>query len=255
VELDRLAVNVALSYGRLLDVPVGTTRGTQTVQLSVVGPGARTKMYLGNEGEILGLQGGSRDLDPPGDQVEIMDSTTAWKLFLEDPSLALAPIPWVYDVVSRTGETLGYYEQEYTQDQQELIPAWIFDADFYDGGELLATGVLVYMPAASPYLPPQASIDAPPPGSEFGPGEMIPLLGSAQFGLEPYTFDWYSSHDGFLGSGATLDTMLSGAMEKGDLVHHTISLRVTDANGQTGTASEELFVRTAVYLPIVLKGE
>jgi hypothetical protein len=255
VELGRLPVDVSLSYGRLLEVPAATTHGIQTVQLSVVGPGARTKLYLGDKGEILGVQGGSRDLAGLGEPVEIMDATTAWNLFLEDPNLALAPIPWVYDQVSKTGETLGYYEQEYTQGQQELIPTWIFGADFYNGGELLETGVLVYMPAASQYLPPKPSIDAPPPGSEFGTGEMIALAGSAEFGQEPYTFDWYSSHDGFLGSGATLVTTLSGAVEKGALVLHTLSLRVTDANGQTGTAAEELFVRTAVYLPIILRNE
>jgi hypothetical protein len=78
-------------------------------------------------------------------------------------------------------------------------------------------------------------------------------VGSAEFGKEPYTFDWYSSHDGFLGSGQTLPAMLTGAVEKGSLVSHTITLQVTDANGQKGAASENVYVRTAVYLPIVLK--
>jgi hypothetical protein len=254
-QLESMPVDVALSYGRVLNVTVGTRRGTQMVPLSVVGPGARTKMYMGDGGEILGVQGGSRDLDAPGDLVEIMSADDAWALFLEKPSLALAPIPWVYDVVTRTGETLGYYEQEYTEDQQELIPAWIFTADFGGGGEVLAEGVLVYMPAADPFLPPTASIDEPAPGSAFGPADLVVLKGSAQSGQPPYSFDWYSSRDGYLGSGATLPTTLSGGLEKGALVPHTISLQVTDANGQNGTAAEDLFVRTGIYLPMVLKGE
>jgi hypothetical protein len=241
-----LPTNISLSFGRLLDIP--------GAMISVVGPGARTKMYLGDGGEILGVQGGSRDVETTGDQVPIMGADTAWGLYLQNPAIALAPLPWAYDEIVRTGQTLGYYEQEYTQQQSELIPAWIFTADLIGaGGNLLETGVQVYVPASTDYMPPVPSIDAPPPDSEFSPGEMVTFVGSAEFGKEPYTFDWYSSHDGFLGSGQTLPAMLTGAVEKGSLVSHTITLQVTDANGQKGAASENVYVRTAVYLPIVLK--
>jgi hypothetical protein len=247
--------NVSLSYGRMLDVAVGTASGMRMVPLSVVGPGARTVLYLGDGGEMLGIQGGSRDVVATKAQVPIMDPDTAWGLYLENPAIALAPLPWAYDQIVRTGQTLGYYEHEYTQQQSELIPAYIFTADLLGAeGNLLETGVQVYVPAATEYLPPVPSIDAPPPDSEVSIGEMVTFKGSAEFGKEPYTFDWYSSHDGLLGSGQTLDAILTGAVEKGSLVSHTITLQVTDANGQKGAASENVYVRTAVYLPIVLKG-
>jgi hypothetical protein len=248
-----LPTNVSLSYGRLIEAQLGTTGGMRVEQISVVGPGARTKLYLGDGGEMLGIQGGSRDVETTGDWVRTMDADAAWGLYLQDPAIALAPIPWVYDEILRTGETLGYYEQPYTEYQKELIPAWIFTADFYGEGDLLAEGVLVYVPAATEYLPPAPSIDAPPPDSEFSPGEEVTFMGSAKSGVAPYTFDWYSSHDGFLGSGESIDAILTGAVEKGSLVSHTITLQATDANGQKGAASENVYVRTAIYLPIVLK--
>jgi hypothetical protein len=139
-----------------------------------------------------------------------------------------------------------------------MVPTWVFNASFYAHDDLLAGGVLVYLPAAQQsageYLPPAVDIVAPSHGSEFGPGEMVTFEGHVtQYGLEPFAYEWYSSHEGFLGSGDTINAPLSGAVEKGELISHTISLQVTDANGQEGADSVMVFVRTAHYLPVVLK--
>jgi len=258
-ELRRIPVDVSVSYGRVIEVQAESSGGTVQQVLSIVGPGARTKVYVGDMGQIIGVQGGSRDVQETGEFVEIIGAGEAWNLFLGDPSIALATIPWAYDEVVQTpgvGPTLGYYEEPQAQGQQELVPTWIFTADFYAAGEPLAQGVLVYVPAAAEYLPPEVQIDAPAPGSTFSPGEMVTFSGSVvQHGQAPFTYEWYSSHDGFLGSGATIEAPLTGAAQKGTVISHTISLQVVDANGQEGAASEMVFVRTAVYLPIILKGQ
>jgi hypothetical protein len=255
-ELQRVAVDNALSWGRLVQVTMGTARGMVQQEVSVVGPGARTKMYIGDGGEILGVQGGSRDLmDLTTRQtVEIIPYTEAWEMFLKDPSIALATIPWAFDEATYSAVTIGYYEQPQFQEQQELVPTWIFTADFSSEGAPLAQGVLVYVPAAAEYLPPEVQIDKPEAGATFSDGETLTFSGLvAQNGKAPFTYEWYSSHNGFLGDGATIQAPLSGAVEKGELISHTISLQVTDANGQEGAASQVIFVRTASYLPVVLR--
>jgi hypothetical protein len=252
--LSTMPVNVALSYGRLLDVPAGTAKGTQQVSLSMVGPGARTKMYLGDGGSILGVQGGSRDLMLMSQNVTVMDASKAWDLFLADPSISLIPIPWVYDQVDKLSETLGYYEQPYTEQQTEIIPSWIFSATFYNEGQVQAEGVFVYVPASADYLPPQAHIDTPLPGDTFSPGEMVTLSGSVtEAGLAPFTYEWYSSYDGYLGQGAVLQAVLSPALGKNMLANNTITLHVTDANGQQGSDTVDVLVRAGLYLPLVLR--
>jgi hypothetical protein len=254
-----LLVDVALSYGYEVEAQVKTSQGIEQEPLSIVGPGARTKVYLGDGGKILGVQGGSRDYQETGEYVPIVDADVAWGWFKDDPTIALATIPWAFDDAEQMPDiepTLGYYEEPQTQGQQELVPTWIFSTTLKAGGEILEDGVWVYVPAAEQYLPPEVTIVAPSDGSEFRPGEMVTFEGHVmQYGLEPFTYEWYSSHDGFLGSGDTIMAPLTGAVEKGDLISHTISLQVTDANGQEGADSVAVFVRTAIYLPIVLRGE
>jgi hypothetical protein len=256
-ELQRIPVDLAVSYGRVEQLPVETSQGTQMQVFSIVGPGARTKVYLGDQGKILGMQGGSRDIQTTGDTVPLLDPETAWNLFLEDPTIALASIPWAYDEVMWTpgvGPTLGYYEEPQAQGQQELVPTWIFYADFYAAGEPLAQGVPVYVPAAGEYLPPVVQIDSPADGAEFSPGEMIAFSGSVvQGGQAPFAYEWHSSHDGLLGTEAMINTSLTAAVGKSTVISHTISLEVIDANGQEGADSIQVFIRPAVYLPLILK--
>ena len=79
------------------------------------------------------------------------------------------------------------------------------------------------------------------------------MRGEANYGRAPYTFAWYSSVQGFLGTGPAIDVPLWPALVKGDLADHTITLQVTDANGQQGSDSVQVLVRAAVYLPLVLR--
>ena len=257
-ELNRMPVDVSLSFGRVLPAQVGvrTELGLQEEEqdISLVGPGARVKMYLGDLGDILGVQGGSRDIAATGQTVTIMDAEKAWDLWLADPTIAVAQVPWVADVISKTAQTLAYYEHPHAQSQQELIPVWVFTADFYSAGELLAQDVLVYVPAAAEYLPPEVDIATPTPGSKFRAGSTVTLSGSVlQYGKPPYSYAWYSTHEGPLGSGASIAVPLSAAIREGQVFSHTLSLQVTDANGQQGTDSVEVFVQPTVYLPIVIK--
>jgi hypothetical protein len=250
-ELGRTPINVSVSFGRVIPAQVGlrTEAGIQQA--------ARAKMYLGDLGDILGVQGGSRDIAATGQTVTIMDPEKAWDLYLADPTIAVAEVPWATNVISKTAQTLAYYEYPHSESQKELIPVWVFTANFYTEGEpreLLAEGVFVYVPAAEEYLPPEVEIATPATGSEFIAGETVSLSGSVlQYGRPPFTYAWYSTHDGPLGSGASIVVPLSAAIREGEAFSQTFSLKVTDANGQMGTDSVDVFVRPAAFLPAVLK--
>lgn len=254
-ELSRVPVQAALSFGRVIPIQYETRAGTfQATELSVVGPGGRMKLYFGDGGDILGLQGGSRDIHFTGDQVTIMDAQKAWDLYLEDPSIALAQIPWEAELVEKTGETLGYYEQPYQQSQSQMIPTWVFSATFSTPPEIFAENVLVYVPASADFLPPDISIISPAPDTIFNPGEPVTFTGEVVAnGTAPFTYNWYSSNDGYLGSGSTLEAYLSSAFGKDELVNHMISLEVIDANGQMRTATVPVFVKAAIYLPEIIQ--
>lgn len=242
--------NAALSYGRLLYIP------QYEVWLSMVGPGARTKMYLGEGGEILGVQGGSREVGEVG-VVKILSADDMWDRFMQDPGIALLPPPGVYQDIIRQGEpALAYFEQPYSELQTELIPTWVFSTTMTlgsDARQAQTQGTYIYVPAAEEYFPPEVSILSPAGGEIFGPGELVTLSGEVNYGREPYTFEWYSSAQGFLGTGPTLDVPLWPALVKGDLTSHTITLQVTDANGQQGSDSVEVTVKADIYLPVVLR--
>jgi hypothetical protein len=242
--------NAALSYGRLLDIP------QYELSLSMVGPGARTKMYLGDAGEILGVQGGSREVGEVG-VVKILSADDMWDRFMKDPGIALLPPPGVYERIERQGEpALAYFEQPYTEQQTQLIPTWVFSTTMTlgsDARQAQTQGTWIYVPAASEYFPPEASILSPADGETFGLGELVTLSGEVHYGRAPYTFDWYSSVQGFLGTGLTIDVPLWPALAKGDLTSHTITLQVTDANGQQGSDSVEVTVKADIYLPVVLR--
>jgi hypothetical protein len=260
VEVSRTPVLISLSYGRVVtpEVTINTPLGMQSVQatISLVGPGARTKMYLGDGGDILGVQGGSRDIINTGEPVSIMDASVAWDKFLSDPSIALATIPYAYDEITRIGETLGYYEFPQFQDQSELIPTWVFSTSMSVGGETLPEGTYVYVPASAEYMPPVVEIETPAADTVFESGEMVSFSGSVlEQGKAPFTYEWSSSHDGFLGNGESLEAPLTAAVAHGSVVSHTITLQVIDANGQQGTDSTMVYVKTGVYLPLVTKGQ
>jgi hypothetical protein len=267
--------NYAIDYARAVDIGGGQ-------MLSVVGPGSHLNVYLGNNNQVIGLQGGWRREMPAqmnvGAQstaavtVPIKTSDQAWADFLANPHIALAqpPLASTY-VLTSPAPTLAYYEQVSTIGQAELIPVWVFVADLYTATTssqvqvqstqaitpvLVASDVNLYVPAeASPTAMPQASIISPTVGTIIVPGTSLVLNGAATGGTAPYTFQWSSSEDGLLGTGATLTSPgLHAFLHDGSLAPNAITLSVTDANGLQSTATVNVTVLgRQLYLPIILK--
>jgi len=95
---------------------------------------------------------------------------------------------------------------------------------------------------------PQALILSPAGGGIIPPGAPLFLRGYAydleDGSLGEAALQWSSSRDGNLGTGSTVLTSLSFGQ-------HTITLTATDSNGNTSTASINVFVGSKVYLPLI----
>jgi Family of unknown function (DUF6345) len=250
-EANRLPADVAMTYPRILSVFAGTTNGMQQVNFPVFGPGGRLNIYLGDGGEIIGAQGGSRDVQVMVDQVNILDSNLVWSMFLADHSLAIGEISFMADTITHTIPVLGYYEMPYLVHQNELIPVWMFKANFYAEGNLLGENVPVYLPAATEYLPPTVAILNPPDGAAFWTGEPITFEGSITGGTPPYTIEWSSSNDGYLGNTINLISSLTSPIRASTLYTQNISFQVTDDNGLPSAATISLLIKPIFWLPLI----
>jgi hypothetical protein len=264
--------NYAVDYGRSV--------AAAGQQLSIVGPGSRYNVYIGNNSAIVGFQGGWRDvvqplLTNPGGQslgattVSIKTAAQAWNDFLANPDIALAKPPLgQYNTTGKPLPTLAYYEQASDVPQKELIPVWVFVADVYTTAaqalkqdplgatQLVASDVYVYVPAASADTAlPQASITSPAAGTKLLSGQSLNLTGTASGGTLPYTFQWSSSVDGTLGTGPTVAVPggLHPDIHGGNAQPNTIYLLVSDADGKQATATVDVTVLLPVYLPLILR--
>lgn len=119
------------------------------VPASVVGPGARLKVYIDEDGGIIGAMGNWRETESAG-MVDIMPREAAWDLFEQDGQpAALNPIYLEYDSVQTDLNTavIGYYEASCLENQPELVPVWIFNARYYDKDGALIETAYTYIPA------------------------------------------------------------------------------------------------------------
>jgi hypothetical protein len=250
------ATQLSISYMRTVNV--------FGVDLSIVGPGSRQNVYVGDGGEVIGLKSGyvPLQIDQEREVVPILTAEEAWQAFLAAPTLAVAQPPTA-DLYSLTDTppTLAYYQQPTTESQLELIPVWVFEADLYVQTEderattdlQIADDALIYVQAEeTPDAQLVATIDAPAPGLTLLPGQTVDLAGSATGGTAPYTFEWSSEVNGTLGQGEALgDVSLTADTRSSSYGPNQITLTVTDANGLTATATLDIDVEVGNYLPTI----
>lgn len=102
-----------------------------------------------------------------------------------------------------------------------------------------------------PNKAPEAIITGPVMGHVVTPGALVVLQGTAtdleDGGLPDEALQWSSDRQGGLGTGPSVAL---NSLEAGE---HTITLTAIDSNGQTASASVEIFVGHRVYLPITTK--
>lgn len=212
----------------------GTPVATQTVsagapQVTVLSP---------NGGELLGdeveIRWSAEDAD--GDALRYLvfysvDGGDSWQL------LACA---W-----SQTSYTL---DTSYLPGSEQVLFR-VIAMDGVNSGQDESDG-----PNSMPTRPPEVRILAPQEGSYFAQGWSVLLLGQAsdpdQKAIPAYGYNWSSDVDGFLGSG---EDLYANELTAG---WHTITLSVTDADGELSSDSVRIAIGQTcqVNLPLVFKG-
>lgn len=175
-------------YSRKLTIPVVMASGVGAdLSFTVVGPGAKQKVYIPTTGQVnaagvlaadpVGVQGGWREIEPlvnaaSGEQVmtTIIDANTAEALYLAlDKEVTMNSVP--LDVKSRTvlTKTLAYWENAPGSSQGELIPVYELKVQFVEKNTDAVTEDFVYLPASPQYMRPYAKIlNAPDGGVQQG---------------------------------------------------------------------------------------
>jgi hypothetical protein len=250
-------VDVMIAYGRSLNAVATSAKGmNMAINLSVGGPGGATKMYLGGQGSApVGLSGGSRDVQT-GNAVTLKDVNATWDAFVADPQLSVLEIGLAYDSMVRhpISDTFAYFEQPLDVPQKELIPTWVYNVDFMQGGQLVTNGT-VYVPASPLYYPPEVTIDSPLSGTVIYAGQQVALNATTTGGNGPLTYEWTSSTQGVLGTNEDIKPVLTSKSKPGEPpAPTTLTLMVTDANGLIRTASVTVNVLSqSQWLPLLRK--
>lgn len=264
-------MDVMVSYERK-PLATGAISASGVAQTgSVTGPGSATKFYYGGTSAAAagnpaaqqlpaGLLGGSRDVTS-GPAVAVTGAGKAWDNFLANHGLAIVNVPLDADEIVLdpldpvANASFSYYEQPKGISQKELIPTYVFTADFKKGGEIIANNTLVYMPASTDYYPPVVQIDAPLANGTIVAGTQISLNSTASGTFAPFTFQWSSSTQGALAATEDAKVMLM-APEKagGEPTQTTIVLKVTNANGQFTTQQVTVdVIGKPVWLPLITR--
>jgi len=215
----------------------------------VIGGGSTCIVYISDGGEITGFTKIWRDLNFEG-YVSTFDIGTAQQLFNQYGSqITLTGVPVIgYDSYTITNFTLGYYEAGFGDRQAYLIPVHLLFTDFHVGDETIPA--ILVIPASYDFLPPLVTITNPGDAELFPEGTSINFAGTADYGTNPYVYQWYSDIDGFLGEGPSLQVSnLTAHVLNGRPMGHTITLKVKDAMNHTGQASISVIITTPTNQP------
>lgn len=267
-------------YSRIITY---TPAGGDPVAFSVQGPGAKLKIYVSNEGNVIGAMGGWRPLHEMAmlDTVSIITSDQMLHLYEQLGSIVnLANTPFIADEVVVTTSTIGYYEQPMGIEQASLTPVYIMGLSFRNDGEGEVLTNTAYVPASPQMMNPLASVtsytettpiiavgqvltltaaDAAQPLSALGYGDDLNFA----LGEAPYTYTWYlETTDEVLGYGRMITTLASIrddlGVDKYNDVPMSIILEVTDSAGHSTRTARQLYFADVtpvqrIYLPVLMK--
>jgi hypothetical protein len=167
-------------YSRILTYtpPATLTHGVaQELEFSVMGPGAKLKVYVDPEAtvglsaaelaqeNVIGGMGGWRGASSAQKQglavqemVDVLTYAQIEALFEElEPVVALSYVPLGFESRQVLSHTVAYYEHPIGTGQDQLIPVYVLDVEYtLEGPEVISSPA--YIPANEEYMAPFAQI-------------------------------------------------------------------------------------------------
>ncbi len=218
--------------------------------VSVAGSGARLRVYVAEDGAVMGGQGNWRNVEAAS-SVPVNDPQKTWSYFEAfGQQVAVEPPLVLYDdaVPDMDNPIQLYYEFSSETSQTDLIPCWLFEVDYYLKGEFVLTAE-TFIPVTELFFPPIVEITLPTDGTVFNAGDTVDFQCQvvAGFGTLPYNFQWESSVDGILATQQNFKTDAltvncpDTSMDCSPLPH-TITVAVTDAKGLSSSDSIQVTI-------------
>jgi len=240
-------------YSRILSyTPPAGSGLAETVEFSVVGPGAKLKVYVPPEvpasqlaqgTSVIGGVGGWRSVSASGTQanatpqlVTMLTYEQIQKLFEQlEPTVALSYIPVVYESRDIVTHTVAYYEQPLGTGQNQLIPVYVLEVNYtLAGGQ--TTSSPAYIPVNPTYMAPLAKINpvSSIPGNVHVGQQLVFQAADASANLstqgfdtslnfplgtgdpDSYLYTWYRnsvSSENVIGTGRTLNYLVTLASQ------------------------------------------
>jgi hypothetical protein len=250
-------------YSRQLTANMVTAAGVQQVDFSVVGPGAKQKVYVPVAAPVgaasvlqtdpVGLQAGWREVQPQVNaatgelvMVDIFSEAEVTALFEAVPNLvSLNDIPQEIDNLDVMSATVAYWEEATGVSQGELIPVYELNASYNEVQSGAAGQDFFYVPASELYMRPYANIISGVPTEAVDSGSTLSLtaadasqtlkeLGEGDFdfvlGNGTYLYEWFvNTVEGDpIGTGQTLTDFVVPANPDGRGGSLVLILQVTD---------------------------
>lgn len=239
VEFDSTG-NVLQSFPFMYDVVVGRRTGGTDIQYPVVGPGGRTHVAVGLDGQVQALSQVSRQLQ----QRQVVDVIALATVFDQlaafgFPVVQAAP-EFIAEEIEVRDANLGYFEHGISSQQTAVGPVYYLDVDLIgpdprDGGPRVTVPGRLYVAADA--VPVRGQILAPEDGAVVEVGEAISFRSGATDGSPPYQFQWFADSIGLISNqqNFTTDQLQPAVRESGMPSPLTIELRVTDSIGNSTT--------------------
>lgn len=196
-------------------------------QLPTYGPGAKIKVFLGNEGEVIG----------------VLHAAPTLRKYKEYPRLSAPELEKVLksklgislEEVKLVSEKLAYHTESFLLKTRFVQPVYVFELATQVQSSRREEPTVVEFethPIPATTFSPIVTIKAPRSLIEIKQGQVLSLACDVSGGTPPFDVRWSSNMDGLLGKGQKLETgNLSVAHRERKITSHTIRALVTDANG------------------------
>jgi hypothetical protein len=224
-----------------LSVNVGFTRIVNGY--NVFGPGGYITATFGEGYELQHfMRGGWQDLVEPAEEATLTLPQTIQLLAAYGEEATIGGIPPIAGTLIIESTELAYYNTNGEYETDILEP--IYHLSCYAASDYDTVPCDIFVPVRVSLL--RGNIDEPAHGSTFEQGDTVTLAGSATGGTAPYTYVWYSSHDGMLGTGNPLMTTdLTPVYKDTTLVGNQVKLKIMDSAADSTVISIYVYIEPA----------
>ncbi len=196
--------------------------------LETTGPGARTNVYIGNDGEIIGLFHAPMRHHEYGD-FPVRSERNLRRLLAGKLGVPLRSV----DIVERK---LAYDVPSIVDFTRFVQPVYVYTLATKLRGRRRPSTTIEFEPPPMPATTFAPVVVIEPHRDEVAAGSDVTLRCSVDGGTPPYRIHWESPIHGGLGNAEEVRIhQIAAVQRRTRIVPHTIGVNVTDANGMSDT--------------------